>query len=221
MTSLSKPTSMARPKVSESLTCDVGPSFASSPLPKLRQFPRDPQRGETGGLSSRERGQGSRRLAAPRDLRALRMQSTSIGSRRFLLGFCGAPWTVASYMIAGRGTPDLAPARLFAYRHPSAFGELVDRLVDASIAFLSAQFAAGVEAVQKNVAPRHSRSGPNPSFHEQITQKSPAPFEGGASNLMRNGNVRSSVLFRQGNAKALPSKRPSGPAPLSDPLLLV
>jgi uroporphyrinogen decarboxylase len=65
-----------------------------------------------------------------------------------MLGFCGAPWTVASYMIAGRGTPDLAPARLFAYRHPSAFGELIDRLVEASIAYLSAQFAAGVEAVQ-------------------------------------------------------------------------
>ena len=33
-----------------------------------------------------------------------------------LLGFCGAPWTVATYMIAGHGTPDQAPARLFAYR---------------------------------------------------------------------------------------------------------
>ena len=38
-----------------------------------------------------------------------------------LIGFCGAPWTVASYMIAGRGTPDQAPARLFAYRHPELF----------------------------------------------------------------------------------------------------
>ena len=38
-----------------------------------------------------------------------------------LLGFCGAPWTVATYMIAGHGTPDQAPARLFAYRHPEAF----------------------------------------------------------------------------------------------------
>ena len=65
-----------------------------------------------------------------------------------MLGFCGAPWTVASYMIAGRGTPDQAPARLFAYRHPSAFQELIDRLVEASIAYLSAQFAAGAEAVQ-------------------------------------------------------------------------
>src|SRR5882757_8383240 len=45
-----------------------------------------------------------------------------------LLGFCGAPWTVATYMIAGHGTPDQAPARLFAYRHPKAFEKLIERL---------------------------------------------------------------------------------------------
>ena len=50
-----------------------------------------------------------------------------------LLGFCGAPWTVATYMIAGRGTPDQAPARLFAYREPAAFQKLIDILIDASI----------------------------------------------------------------------------------------
>ncbi|SED06717.1 uroporphyrinogen decarboxylase [Rhizobiales bacterium GAS188] len=65
-----------------------------------------------------------------------------------MLGFCGAPWTVASYMIAGRGTPDLAPSRLFAYRYPQAFTELIDRLVKASIAYLVRQLEAGVEAVQ-------------------------------------------------------------------------
>src|SRR6516165_6594270 len=65
-----------------------------------------------------------------------------------LLGFCGAPWTVASYMIAGRGTSDLAPARLFAYRYPEAFGELLDALVEASATYLVGQLGAGVEAVQ-------------------------------------------------------------------------
>jgi len=65
-----------------------------------------------------------------------------------LIGFCGAPWTVASYMIAGRGTPDQAPARLFAYRQPELFAALIDRLVDASAAYLERQFRAGVEAVQ-------------------------------------------------------------------------
>jgi uroporphyrinogen decarboxylase len=64
------------------------------------------------------------------------------------IGFCGAPWTVASYMIAGRGTSDQAPARLFAYRFPDAFQILIDKLVDASIAYLSRQIETGVEAVQ-------------------------------------------------------------------------
>ena len=55
-----------------------------------------------------------------------------------LLGFCGAPWTVATYMVAGRGTPDQAPARLFAYRHPEAFARLIDMLVEASVDYLVA-----------------------------------------------------------------------------------
>jgi uroporphyrinogen decarboxylase len=65
-----------------------------------------------------------------------------------LLGFCGAPWTVASYMIAGRGTPDQEPARLFAYRDPEAFAVLIDRLVDVSASYLIRQLQAGVDAVQ-------------------------------------------------------------------------
>jgi uroporphyrinogen decarboxylase len=65
-----------------------------------------------------------------------------------MLGFCGAPWTVASYMIAGGGTKDLAPARLFAYRYPEAFAELIERLVRGSIVYLARQFEAGAEAVQ-------------------------------------------------------------------------
>jgi uroporphyrinogen decarboxylase len=65
-----------------------------------------------------------------------------------LLGFCGAPWTVASYMIAGHGTPDQEPARLFAYRDPEAFAVLIDRLVDASASYLIRQLQAGVDAVQ-------------------------------------------------------------------------
>jgi len=64
------------------------------------------------------------------------------------IGFCGAPWTVASYMIAGRGTPDQAPARLFAYRRPEAFARLIDILVTASTAYLIRQIDAGVEALQ-------------------------------------------------------------------------
>jgi uroporphyrinogen decarboxylase len=64
------------------------------------------------------------------------------------LGFCGGPWTVATYMIAGRGTPDQAPARIFAYRYPEAFAKLIDILADVSARYLIRQFAAGVDAVQ-------------------------------------------------------------------------
>lgn len=65
-----------------------------------------------------------------------------------LLGFCGAPWTVATYMVAGRGSAEQIPARLFAYRYPDAFARLVDVLVEASAAYLIRQFKAGVDAVQ-------------------------------------------------------------------------
>jgi len=65
-----------------------------------------------------------------------------------LLGFCGAPWTVATYMIAGMGTSDQLPAREFAYRHPEAFAALIDSLVEGSAAYLIRQFKAGVDAVQ-------------------------------------------------------------------------
>jgi uroporphyrinogen decarboxylase len=65
-----------------------------------------------------------------------------------LVGFCGAPWTVATYMVAGCGTPDQAPARLFAYHDPEGFETLIDRLAQASIAYLAEQFRAGVDAVQ-------------------------------------------------------------------------
>ncbi|UVK55999.1 uroporphyrinogen decarboxylase [Mesorhizobium sp. AR02] len=65
-----------------------------------------------------------------------------------LIGFCGAPWTVATYMIAGHGTPDQAPARLFAYREPEAFQQLLKVLADHSAAYLIRQIEAGADVVQ-------------------------------------------------------------------------
>jgi uroporphyrinogen decarboxylase len=65
-----------------------------------------------------------------------------------LIGFCGAPWTVATYMVAGRGTPDQAPAKEMAAREPVAFGRLIDKIVDASARYLIQQFDAGAECVQ-------------------------------------------------------------------------
>ena len=73
---------------------------------------------------------------------------TALPAETALIGFCGAPWTVASYMVAGCGTPDQAPARTFAYRHPDLFQALIDRLVAASIEYLARQIEAGADAVQ-------------------------------------------------------------------------
>lgn len=64
------------------------------------------------------------------------------------IGFCGAPWTVATYMVAGQGTPDQGPAKALFQRDPVLFAELIDRLVINSAAYLCAQIEAGVDAVQ-------------------------------------------------------------------------
>src|SRR5436190_9535421 len=74
--------------------------------------------------------------------------SPELAAEVTLLGFCGAPWTVATYMVAGHGTPDQAPARMFAYRDRPAFGVLIDVLVEASAAYLVRQLQAGADAVQ-------------------------------------------------------------------------
>ena len=79
---------------------------------------------------------------------ALRRVRRDLDPSIALIGFCGAPWTVATYMVAGRGTPDQAPARLLAYRHPEAFARIIDVLVETSIDYLVKQLAAGANALQ-------------------------------------------------------------------------
>ena len=64
------------------------------------------------------------------------------------LGFAGSPWTVATYMVAGRGSKEQAEARRYAYADPVAFQEVIDALVAATVDYLSGQVEAGVEAVQ-------------------------------------------------------------------------
>jgi len=65
-----------------------------------------------------------------------------------LIGFCGAPWTVATYMIAGQGTADQAPAKNLAAREPQAFQHLVECLIEASVDYLAKQLDAGADVVQ-------------------------------------------------------------------------
>ena len=65
-----------------------------------------------------------------------------------LIGFCGAPWTVATYMVGGRGSPDQAAARGWAYNDPLGFNQLIDLLVDVSISYLDGQVHAGADVLQ-------------------------------------------------------------------------
>jgi uroporphyrinogen decarboxylase len=124
--------------VPEALNCKV--SFAEGEGPRLEAV-EDP-----GGLSRLSSEIDMDRLAPV--FATIELVKGQLPASCTMLGFCGAPWTVASYMIAGRSTTDLAPARLFAYRYPEAFAELVNRLVRASILYLERQFEAGAEAVQ-------------------------------------------------------------------------
>lgn len=65
-----------------------------------------------------------------------------------LIGFAGAPWTVASYMIEGQTSRDFATAKTWAYRAPEEFAQLIDLLVESTSAYLIAQAEAGAEVLQ-------------------------------------------------------------------------
>jgi uroporphyrinogen decarboxylase len=78
----------------------------------------------------------------------VKILSRELPSETTLIGFAGAPWTVATYMIAGRGTPDQAPAHKLREEDPETFDALMDRITEATIDYLSAQIAAGAEVVK-------------------------------------------------------------------------
>ncbi len=78
----------------------------------------------------------------------VRILTRELAPETALIGFAGAPWTVATYMIAGRGTPDQGPAHALREGDPAAFDVLIERLTDATIEYLGAQIEAGAEVVK-------------------------------------------------------------------------
>jgi len=79
---------------------------------------------------------------------AIERVAEALGSQTPLIGFCGAPWTVASYMAGGGGSPDQRAAKLLAYRDPRTFEALLDLLVETSSGYLIGQVNAGARALQ-------------------------------------------------------------------------
>ena len=78
----------------------------------------------------------------------LRILRRELPNETTLIGFAGAPWTVATYMIAGRGTPDQGPAHALLKESRPVFTALIDLLTEGTIAYLSAQIEAGAEVVK-------------------------------------------------------------------------
>jgi len=78
----------------------------------------------------------------------VRKVASALSPETTFLGFAGSPWTVATYMVAGQGSKDQAEARRMAYGQPERFSELIDRIIIATVDYLSGQIDAGVDAVQ-------------------------------------------------------------------------
>ncbi|WP_299839879.1 uroporphyrinogen decarboxylase [uncultured Paracoccus sp.] len=78
----------------------------------------------------------------------VRILSRELPRETALIGFAGAPWTVATYMVAGRGTPDQGPAHAMIAADRAAFTALIERITEATILYLSAQIEAGAEVVK-------------------------------------------------------------------------
>lgn len=78
----------------------------------------------------------------------VKILSRELPSETTLIGFAGAPWTVATYMIAGRGTPDQGPAHALKQENRPLFEALLARITEATIDYLSKQIEAGAEVVK-------------------------------------------------------------------------
>ncbi|SDY21642.1 uroporphyrinogen decarboxylase [Citreimonas salinaria] len=78
----------------------------------------------------------------------VRRVAHALPSETTLIGFAGAPWTVATYMIAGQGTPDQAPAHKLMAENRPLFEALIDRITEGTIEYLSQQVQAGAEVVK-------------------------------------------------------------------------
>jgi uroporphyrinogen decarboxylase len=78
----------------------------------------------------------------------VKILSNGLPAETTLIGFAGAPWTVATYMVAGRGTPDQGPAHALKDGNREVFEALLERITDATVLYLSEQIKAGAEVVK-------------------------------------------------------------------------
>jgi uroporphyrinogen decarboxylase len=85
---------------------------------------------------------------APAVMTALQIVKRELGGQRALLGFAGAPWSIAAYLVQGRGTPGFPALRALTAADPKLVDALLGKLTDLVIGYVLAQFEAGADAVQ-------------------------------------------------------------------------
>lgn len=78
----------------------------------------------------------------------VKILSKGLPEETTLIGFAGAPWTVATYMIAGKGTPDQGPAHALKAENRAVFEAVMERITEATVLYLSEQIKAGAEVVK-------------------------------------------------------------------------
>lgn len=93
----------------------------------------------------RQPGRGEIAIEVTSALRQLRRE---LPAETALLGFCGAPWTLAAYLIEGRGNKDFPQLRRFAAEQPNLLDKLLERLTEVMTDYLLEQHASGADAVQ-------------------------------------------------------------------------
>ncbi len=91
---------------------------------------------------------------------AIAITKKELNGRVPLIGFAGAPWTILSYMVEGKGSKTFSEARKFLYTEPKGAHELLDKIADSTIAYLKAQIEAGADVIQlfdswAGILPKH------------------------------------------------------------------
>lgn len=128
-------------------------------------------------------------------LETIRGLRNELGGRAAIIGFCGAPFTLACYLIEGRPSRDYSQAKSLMLREPELWAELMDRLTDGMVAYLKAQVAAGADVIQV--------------FDSWIGSLAPADYERSVLPWMRRlfASVREAgaptIYFGTGNASLL------------------
>ena len=125
-------------------------------LPQALGVPLWFETGEGPRLTPVTTAEGLAQLRAPADVHetltpiyeTVKILKRELPKETTLIGFAGAPWTVASYVIAGRGTPDQGPAHALKAQDRATFVALIDLITEATVEYLSAQVVAGAEVIK-------------------------------------------------------------------------